>query len=224
MRGHQVSRRQRMAAADSERPTPPVPLPADAQRLVGELHLIDGEIVQTRPIQASDTAKLEAFHASLSPQTIEWRFFGALPVLPEAMAEHFTHVDYADRMALLATTGWGTDERILAVARYDRIGPSEAEVAFVVSDAWQGHGIATALLYRLVGYARAHGITTFMAYVLDGNTRMMEVFRHSGCPCTLHARTGELEVRLDIRDEATMVALGGGKTCMARSSPVPRSP
>jgi GNAT superfamily N-acetyltransferase len=167
----------------------------------GELHLIDGEIVHMRPIQANDTAKLQNFHASLSPETIELRFFGALPVLPEHMAEHFTHVDYANRMAVLAVTGTGAHERILAVGRYDRVGPAEAEVAFVVSDAWQGHGIATALLHRLAGFAREHGITTFVAYVLDGNVRMMEVFRHSGYPCTVHAVTGELEVRLDIRRE-----------------------
>jgi GNAT superfamily N-acetyltransferase len=176
-------------------------LPAEVQRLTGELHLIDGQIVRTRPIQPSDTARLQAFHASLSPETIVLRFFGALPVLPERMAEHFTRVDYADRMALLAMAGSAVDEQILAVGRYDRIGPAEAEIAFVVRDDWQGHGIATALLYRLADYARAHGITTFVAYVLGSNARMLDVFRHSGYPCTVRLGTGELEVQLDIRGE-----------------------
>ncbi len=203
---HAVPPCQREESACSAVPASPVPLPADAQRLVGELHLLDGEIVRTRPIQPSDTAMLQAFHASLSPETIELRFFGALPVLPEHMAEHFTHVDYADRMALLATSGACPNERILAVGRYDRIGPAEAEVAFVVSDAWQGHGIATALLHRLAAFARIHGISTFVAYVLEGNARMMEVFRHSGFPCAVRASTGELEVRLDIRGEPTVRA------------------
>jgi GNAT superfamily N-acetyltransferase len=169
--------------------------------MAGELRLLDGTIVRARPIQATDTAKLQAFHASLSKETTAWRFFGALPVLPTHMAEHFTHVDYADRMALLATNGTGDDERILAVVRYDRNKPAEAEVAFVVRDAWQGRGIATALLYRLAGYARVHGITTFIAYVLEGNVRMLEVFRHSGYPCSIHVGQGELEVRLDIAPE-----------------------
>ena len=57
-------------------------------------------------------------------------------------------MDYVDRMALVATRGEGEAEEILAVVRYDRTaGEREAEVAFVVQDAWQGHGIATALLH-----------------------------------------------------------------------------
>ena len=49
--------------------------------------------------------------------------------------------------------------RLLAVVRYDRTTEErEAEVAFVVQDAWQGHGIATALLHQLAAYAHAHGV------------------------------------------------------------------
>jgi RimJ/RimL family protein N-acetyltransferase len=107
-------------------------------------------------------------------------------------------VDYVNRQALLATTGDGSDERILAVGRYDRVGSNEAEIAFVVNDAWQGRGIATALLYRLADYAKAHAITTFVAYVLDGNVRMLDVFRHSGYPCFIQVGNGELEIHLDL--------------------------
>jgi RimJ/RimL family protein N-acetyltransferase len=182
-------------------------IPVDARRLAGELHLIDGEVVHTRPIQANDTLRLQTFHAHLTPETVALRFFGALPVLPDQLAEHFTHVDYTDRMALLATTGAQANEQIVGVGRYDRIGPTEAEVAFVVGDAWQGNGIATALLSRLARYARAHGIITFVAFVLEGNLRMVDVFRHCGYPCSMRAGGGELEVRLDIRSEPVAAIL-----------------
>jgi RimJ/RimL family protein N-acetyltransferase len=101
-------------------------------------------------------------------------------------------------MALLATMESGAEEEILGVVRYDRIGDIAAEVAFVVADAWQGHGIATALLHRLASFARTKGITTFVAITMGGNARMIEVLRNSGFPMTTQYSAGTLEVHLDI--------------------------
>jgi RimJ/RimL family protein N-acetyltransferase len=107
-------------------------------------------------------------------------------------------VDYEHRMALVATSGGGEAEKILGVVRYEHIRPGTAEVAFVVEDHWQGHGIATALLHRLADYARQRGYTTFVAFIMGNNTRMIEVLRNSGYPSTAHYATGEVEVDLDI--------------------------
>src|SRR5262245_44380219 len=115
-----------------------------------------------RPIRPSDTGMLRKFHAGLSADSILFRFFHFVPVLSEEDAAHFTHVDYLSRMALLATTIVGGEEQIIGVVRYDRVGQDAAEVAFVVTDRWQGHGLATALLYRLAAYAHAHGLNTFV--------------------------------------------------------------
>jgi RimJ/RimL family protein N-acetyltransferase len=175
--------------------------PLGAAQLEGTLTLRDGTNVRVRPIRADDTDRLRSFHMGLSRESIVFRFFRILPELPTDMAEHFTHVDYTNRMAILATTGDGPDEQILAVVRYDRIGPTEAEVAFVVADQWQGHGIATALLYRLAAYARQHGFTTFVAFTMGTNQRMLEVLRYAGFPHTTTYCEGEVEVRLDITAE-----------------------
>jgi RimJ/RimL family protein N-acetyltransferase len=101
-------------------------------------------------------------------------------------------------MALVATRGSGEAEEILGVVRYEYIRPETAEVAFVVEDHWQGHGIATALLHRLAAYARQRDYTTFVAFTMGNNSRMMEVLRNSGFPCTAHYSAGEVEVDLDI--------------------------
>ena len=98
----------------------------------------------------------------------------------------------------LSRPGRGETEEILAVVRYEDIGPATAEVAFVVEDHWQGHGIATLLLHRLADYARQRGYTTFVALTMGNNSRMMEVLRNSGFPSTAHTGAGEIEVRLDI--------------------------
>lgn len=168
------------------------------RRLEGSLELLTGERIQVRPIHPDDTARLMEFHAHLSSDSVVFRFFRYLPVLPDADAEHFTHVDYANRMALVATDGQGEDERILGVVRYDRMGPDIAEVAFVVADHWQGHGISTALLHRLAAYARLQGITRLLAVTLATNAKMLEVLRHAGYPLSAHYASGEVEITLDI--------------------------
>lgn len=205
-------------ALDARNPS----LPTDVQHVEDTLSLPTGETVRVRAIRPDDTERLQAFHAHLSTDSIVFRFFRYMPALPRADAERFTHLDYRDRMALVAVasaasltpvapcssggTGAaacdqqvGTDDgAILGVVRYERIAPALAEVAFVVEDHWQGHGIATALLHRLAVYARAHGITQLLAITMATNSRMLEVLRHAGYPLTVHVRDGEAAVTLDI--------------------------
>jgi RimJ/RimL family protein N-acetyltransferase len=187
-----------------ERPEAPaeqgsvVRMPLEAMRLTHEMTLRDGSRVLTRPIQPDDTQRLRAFHAHLSMDTIFFRFFRVVPTLSEQEANRFTHVDYENRMALVATVGPGADEQIVAVVRYDRTDAERAEVAFVVQDGWQGHGIATALLLRLAEYARGRGLKELVAVTMACNAKMLEVLRHCGYPCTMRFVEGDIEAQLDI--------------------------
>lgn len=179
--------------------TPGDMVPSDAAAMEGEITLRDGMKLHVRPIRSDDTERLRAFHMHLSFESITFRFFHLMPELSLREADHFTHVDYSNRMALVVTEGSGEAEQILAVGRYDRVGPETAEVAFVVQDHWQHHGIATALLHLLAYYARVHGYTTFVATTMSTNTRMLDVFRHSGFPMSARSLGTEVEVGLDIR-------------------------
>lgn len=172
--------------------------PDDAIGVSGPLLLCDGSIVQARPIRPDDAARLVSFHARLSPESIENRYFGPVPVLTPECVEHLTQVDYAQRMAFVATIGQGASERIIAVVRYEGIDARTAEVAFVVEDPWQGHGLATQLLYRLALYARRWDFTTFVAEIMSSNLRMREVIRHAGFPFTTTYQDGCVEMRMDI--------------------------
>lgn len=183
---------------DANSATPGAPPPADLQRMTADIDLRTGEHIRARPIRPDDTTRLQDFHARLSSDAVILRFFRFVPTLPKSDAEHFTHVDYNDRMALLATRGEGADEQILGVVRYDRISPDTAEVAFVVADQWQGRGIATALLRRLAPYARARGITHLLAITMATNEKMLDVLRHAGYPINCHYSEGEYSVTLDI--------------------------
>jgi RimJ/RimL family protein N-acetyltransferase len=196
----------------SVRPDSTVEMPDEAVQLSGTLPLRDGSVVQIRPIRPDDGERLVAFHARLSPESIEYRFFGPVPRLAPLLVKHLTHVDYARRMALVATTGQGAREQIIAVVRYEGIGPATAEVAFIVEDGWQGHGIATQLLYRLALYARRHGYTALVAEIMSSNLRMREVVAHAGFPYTTTYGGGCVEMQMDITADSTAPFAPGRST------------
>jgi RimJ/RimL family protein N-acetyltransferase len=182
---------------------PTCPVPTEANRLGGALTLRDGEVVSVRPIRADDVDRLIAFHARLSPEAIAFRYFSPVPKLTTARATWLTHVDYENRMALVATIGPAENEQIIGVVRYERTGPTFAEVAFLVEDHWQGQGIATQLLYRLAEYGRRHDFVTFLAEIMGSNNRMRDVTRYAGFPFTTKYQNGTVEVCMDITKPPT---------------------
>src|SRR3982751_6959719 len=97
----------------------------------------------------------------MSDRTRYLRYFSPYPRIPERDLERFVNVDHHDREAFVVVSG----PRIMAVGRYERLGPDspEAEVAFVVEDAHQGRGIGSVLLEHLADAARENGITGFVA-------------------------------------------------------------
>jgi RimJ/RimL family protein N-acetyltransferase len=139
--------------------------------------LRDGTTLHIRRMHRTDAGRLVHFHHSLSPATTRWRFFTFHPELSPKELQRFTHVDHRDREAIVALD---VDD-IIGVARWDRCTePTAAEVAFVVTDAWQGRGVGYALFRELATRARRVGIDTFIAHVLADNRRMLAVFRKAG--------------------------------------------
>lgn len=156
-----------------------------------------------RPIRPEDAPRLVAFHARLSPRSVYLRFFSAHPTLSESEVTRFTAVDYEDRLALVATVG----DDLIAVARYDRSpGGSDAEVAFVVDDAYQHHGVGSELLDELADAAFARGVTTFTAETLVENRTMLDVFHHAGFAVESSIAFGTVTLRFPIAPTAASIA------------------
>ena len=165
--------------------------------------LLDGREIHIRPISPADSDALVRFHQGLSDETTRLRFFVCHPKLACSEVVYFTHVDHHDREALLALA----DDDIVGVGRYDRMPrTSDAEVAFVVADGWQGSGIGTHLLEHLVRRARAHGVTRFLADTLAENYRMGGVFRDSGLLVRSETRRGVAHFLLDLGRESAPLA------------------
>jgi GNAT superfamily N-acetyltransferase len=164
-----------------------------------------GDTVSLRPIRPDDAPRLIDFHQHLSSRSVYRRFFFVHPMLSAAEVERFTCVDYVDRLAIVAEDG----DQLIAVGRYDRsVGSVEAEVAFVVADEYQHHGIATLLLQALADAAGPKGITTFVAEVLAENREMLGLFSRSGFPITTGRGDGVVTVRLALSERHPPADLG----------------
>ncbi|MDO8107927.1 GNAT family N-acetyltransferase [Isoptericola sp. b441] len=169
--------------------------------------LRDGGTAHVRPIRPEDADALQAFHEAQSQQSTVFRFFAPLERLPEADLHRFTHVDHRDRVAFVAVADAPGGEQILAVARYDRDGTEDAEVAFNVADAHHGRGLGSVLLEHLAAAARERGVRHFTADVLPHNHRMLTVFREAGYAVTQRLEDGVLRVEFGIDPTETSLAV-----------------
>lgn len=152
------------------------PMAAYPTELEREIVLRDGARLRLRPIRSDDQDRLIRFYDRLSRQTAYQRFFSVMRRLPPDWARWLANVDYQRRLALLAEHGESGTPELVGVARYEPTDRQDtAEIAFVIQDDWQNRGLGTIMLDALLAAAEARGIGRFRAYVLAGNTRMIDL-------------------------------------------------
>jgi len=155
------------------------PYPAD---LATQFQLPDGTNVTVRPIRPED-AEIEAdFVRNLSEEAKYFRFMHAVHELTPEMLVRFTQIDYDREMALIAVTvdeeGFETEH---GVARYvTNPDQNSCEFALVVSDEFQGFGVARRMMSRLMEVARAGGLDMMEGEVLANNRKMLELVESMG--------------------------------------------
>lgn len=155
---------------------------------------LETEALRLRAPARGDAGALLAFFRGLSQRSLYLRFHG-LPHVDRALVEPYLDSDWAERGALIGTI----DDRVVALANYVRLpGSSEAEVAFVVEDELQGHGIGTQLLEQLADRAARHGIDRFVAEVMADNVQMLSVFTGAGFEVSRELQSDEIEVRFPL--------------------------
>ncbi|MFF8261970.1 GNAT family N-acetyltransferase [Streptomyces virginiae] len=189
--------------------------------------LRDGGTARIRPITTEDAGRLVSFYEQVSDESKYYRFFAPYPRLSDRDVHRFTHHDYVDRVGLAATIG----EEFIGTVRYDRIGPDgrpasapadEAEVAFLVQDAHQGRGVASALLEHIGAVARERGIRRFAAEVLPANTKMIKVFTDVGYQQKRSFEDGSVHLTLDLEPTAESLAVQRAREQRAEARSVQR--
>ncbi|MFD8984360.1 GNAT family N-acetyltransferase, partial [Streptomyces sp. NPDC059564] len=189
--------------------------------------LRDGGTARIRPITTEDAGRLVSFYEQVSDESKYYRFFAPYPRLSDRDVHRFTHHDYVDRVGLAATIGG----EFIGTVRFDRIGPDgrpasapadEAEVAFLVQDAHQGRGVASALLEHIGAVARERGIRRFAAEVLPANTKMIKVFTDVGYQQKRSFEDGSVHLTLDLEPTAESLAVQRAREQRAEARSVQR--
>jgi RimJ/RimL family protein N-acetyltransferase/nucleotide-binding universal stress UspA family protein len=159
--------------------------------------LRDGSSLIIRPIAPEDRALLRKGFERLSEHSRYMRFQTPLSALSEEQLSYLTEVDHHDHEALVALEPTPGEIDIVGVARFVRVNDDVAECAITVADEWQGRGVATELLDRLVDRAREEGVQRFTALVLAENAEALRLLERLGD--TEQHRVGsqvELEIEL----------------------------
>lgn len=189
--------------------------------------LRDGGTARIRPITVDDAERLVSFYEQVSDESKYYRFFAPYPRLSAKDVHRFTHHDFVDRVGLAATVGG----EFIATVRYDRINADglpasapadEAEVAFLVQDAHQGRGVASALLEHIAAVARERDIRRFAAEVLPANTKMIKVFTDAGYQQKRHFEDGVVRLEFDLEPTDRSLAVQRAREQRAEARSVQR--
>lgn len=167
--------------------------------------LRDGSVAHVRPIAPDDADRLRAFHRAQSEESTYLRFFAPLRELSDRDVFRFTNVDNVTRVALVATVRGD----IVGVGRFDKIDATSAEVAFNISDHFQGRGVGSVLLEHLAVIGQELAVATFVAEVLPQNRKMINVFREAGYEVINNFEDGVIAVSFAIKptENSTRVRL-----------------
>ena len=137
-----------------------------------------------RPIRPEDELLMVEFHKTLSEESVYFRFF-----FQDGLDARVAHdrlvrncfIDYDNQMALVAerVDQQSRQHEIVGVSRLKRqLTPTDGELAVVVSDRYQGHGMGRELVGRLIEVARREGFLRIVAIMLAQNVGMLELAKH----------------------------------------------
>jgi acetyltransferase len=171
---------------------------------VGRWKSKDGTAVNIRPIRPEDEPMMVAFHERLSERSVYFRYFHLLNLSQRTAHERLTRIcfiDYDRGMALVAEKEdpQNGTRQILGVGRLTRAhGANEAEMAVLVSDDFQGQGLGTELLRRLIEIGREEKLERITADILAENRAMQRVCERLGFTLQYDADDGTVkaEIRL----------------------------
>jgi acetyltransferase len=167
------------------------------QQYTSSCKLADGTSVLIRAIRPEDEPMMVRFHATLSDQSVYYRYFTPLSLKQRtghARLARLCFIDYDREVALVALhddphTG---QSEILGVGRLCKAhGNREAEFAIIVADRWQRLGLGALLLNKLVEIGREENLARITGTVLAENTSMRRLCERVGF--TLQHRGSEQE-------------------------------
>lgn len=144
----------------------------------------DGTPVTIRPIRPEDEPLLVKFHEGLSDRSVYLRYFGSLSLKTRISHERLIRIcfgDYDRELALVGEVKGAAGPEIAGIGRLNRVaGTDEAELAAIVTDAYQNRGLGAELLRRELHVAREEGIRTVVSEMMADNLAMQVISKALG--------------------------------------------
>ena len=144
--------------------------------------------------QRRDDNIIEALQLQAGPRTFYLRFLTRKHRLDNFEAAFYLNVDFVRQVALLADL----HGEIIGGARYYSWSRGQADIAFIVGDAYQNKGIASMMLHHLAFIARDAGISDLHAHILPGNRQALRVLDKLGFPRTASRKRNMMHVTLHL--------------------------
>jgi len=172
-----------------------------AERRGDRIRLPDGAEIMIRPVEPQDAPLLEIGLEHLSAMSRYRRFRTRVDRFSADQLQELTRVDHRTREAMGALDPQSGEG--VGIARYvrDPRDPKQAEVTYVVTDAWQGRGVGSALLERLAARARAVGVERVTATTLIGNEAARRLLARVADPISEHRDGGIMEITARLRKD-----------------------
>ena len=163
--------------------------------------LKNGQEVLLRPIKPEDEPMWIEWFQSLSEETIRYRFFQMLKDTPHEVRVRYCNVDYDREVALVAEMVENGKRKILGVSRLS-VEPDgkHGEMAFIVSDYWQGLGLGTKLVDYSLDIAKEKGVASVYAIMLQDNYRAISLTKKMGFIIE-YLSDGTVKATLDLKGE-----------------------
>jgi acetyltransferase len=146
----------------------------------------DGTQVLIRSIRPEDEPLMIAFHEGLSGRSVYMRYFESFSFKARTAHERLLRICFANPHQETVLVAIHTDQhigaqRIVAVGRLNKLSDGKtAELAALVSDDYQGRGLGTELVKRLLQAAPSQGIQRITAEMLRDNTLMQSIAKKLG--------------------------------------------
>jgi acetyltransferase len=155
------------------------PYPQDLEERIE----LGGTPLLIRPIRPEDGQRLHDFYEHATAADLRLRFFMARREVPRSELARYSQIDYDRSMTFIAVTSPAKDGshdmagEVRAVCDPDN---RTAEFAIQVATAWQGKGLGSLLLDKLVRYLRVRGTGEIIGQCLPENTAIAALARRAG--------------------------------------------
>lgn len=164
--------------------------------------LHNGTQIMIRPVRPSDEKAMVKFQENLSERTVYFRWFSPLGVSQRTEHKRLQKMcspDFDREMALVAEyqDPRSREHSILGIGHLTRISESnDAEISIIIADEYQGQGLGTEIMSRLIKIGRDYKFERIVGDVHPENATMKKVCQKLG-----------FEVHYSTDEEVTKISL-----------------